>query len=32
MEKILELVGARHRRSEQNAALQRVDAGREGRN
>jgi hypothetical protein len=31
MEKILELVGARHRRSE-NIALQRVDAGREGRN
>jgi UDP-N-acetylmuramoyl-tripeptide--D-alanyl-D-alanine ligase len=32
MEKILELVTARHPRSEQNAGLQRVDAGREGRN
>lgn len=32
MEKILELISAHHRRSEQNAGLQRVDAGREGRN
>ncbi|HEY6904372.1 MAG TPA: UDP-N-acetylmuramoyl-tripeptide--D-alanyl-D-alanine ligase [Candidatus Acidoferrales bacterium] len=32
MEKILELVSAHHRRSERNAGLQRVDAGREGRN
>lgn len=32
MEKILEVIGAHHRRSEQNAALQRVDAGGEGHN
>ncbi len=32
MEKILEVVSAHHRRSEQSAGLQRVDAGREGRN
>src|SRR5579862_3600716 len=32
MEKILEVVSAHHRQSEQNAGLQRVDASREGRN
>ena len=32
MEKILEAISAHHRRSEQNSGLQRVDAGREGRN
>ena len=32
MEKILDVVSARHRRSEQNGALQRVDARREGHN
>jgi UDP-N-acetylmuramoyl-tripeptide--D-alanyl-D-alanine ligase len=32
MEKVLELINAHHRRSEQNAGLQHVDTGREARN